>query len=163
MEKPKPKIYLETTLFNYYFDTDREFHPHTVHLFEEIATGKYDAFTSDEATRELKNAPVEKKEKMLALLSEYPITTLPVNDMVNILADIYVAEKIIPAKYRTDGVHIAVAAVNGLDCVVSMNFQHIVKHTVEQLANAVNLVKGYRPIELKSPMEFFTNEDTQHH
>ena len=42
----KQKIYLETTLFNFYFDTDREAHADTVKLFKEIAAGKYEAFTS---------------------------------------------------------------------------------------------------------------------
>ena len=35
-----PKIYLETTMFNYYLDTDRDAHADTVKLFEEIAAGK---------------------------------------------------------------------------------------------------------------------------
>ncbi len=39
---------------------------------------------------------------------------------------IYVAEGIIPTKYHTDGVHIALAAVNDLDMIISMNFQHAV-------------------------------------
>ena len=149
----KPKIYLETTLFNYYFDTDRDAHADTVKLFAKIAEGKYEAFTSEDVLREIKNAPLEKKMKMLALMDEYPIATLPLDDAVNALADAYVAEGIIPAKYRTDGIHIAVAAINGLDFIVSMNFQHIVKPKVKRLANAVNIVKGYRPIEIINPME----------
>ena len=32
-----PKIYIETTLFNYYFDDDRDAHADTVTLFEECA------------------------------------------------------------------------------------------------------------------------------
>ena len=43
----KQKIYMETTLFNYYFDRDRDAHADTVKLFEEIAEGKYEAFTSE--------------------------------------------------------------------------------------------------------------------
>ena len=41
------KIYLETTLFNFYVDADREAHADCVHLFDDIAAGKYEAFTSD--------------------------------------------------------------------------------------------------------------------
>ncbi len=38
-------IYLETTLFNFFFDEDRGFaHDSTVALFKEIAAGKYEAF-----------------------------------------------------------------------------------------------------------------------
>jgi hypothetical protein len=41
----KPKIYLETTIFNYYFDTERDAHIDTVKLFKEIKEDKYDAYT----------------------------------------------------------------------------------------------------------------------
>ena len=36
----KQKIYIETTLFHFYFDKDREAHVATVKLFNEIAAGK---------------------------------------------------------------------------------------------------------------------------
>ena len=156
----KPKIYLETTLFDYYFDSDRDvLHTDTVKLFAEIAEDKYDAFTSEAVTDELKIAPTPKKEKMLALLNEYTITLLPVDETADKLADIYLAEGIIPVKYRTDGVHISVAAVNGLEFVVSLNFKHIVKIQTTRRANAVNVLKGFRPIAIVSPMEIVENED----
>ena len=129
-------------------------------MFKEIAAGKYEAFTSDAVVDELTSAPSPKREKMLALIGEYRVETLTANEVSDALADMYVAEGIIPVKYRTDGVHIAVAAVNGLDFVVSMNFQHIVKAKVKRLANAVNIIKGYRPVEIFSPMEITENENT---
>ena len=36
------KVYLETTLFNFYIDEGRDAHADTVKLFEEIAGGKYE-------------------------------------------------------------------------------------------------------------------------
>ena len=156
----KLKIYLETTLFNYYFDTDRDAHPDTVMLFTEIAEGKYEAYTSDAATDELKAAPAPKSVMMLALIEKYKIKMLTANEAVDKLVAIYIAEKIIPAKYKTDGVHIAVAAVNGLDFVVSMNFKHIVKVQTARRANAINVYKGYRAVEIVTPMEIVENENT---
>ena len=157
----KPKVYLETTLFNYYFDADRDvLHTDTVKLFAEIAEGKYEAFTSSAVADELEKAPAPKKDRMLALIDEYHITPLLVNDAADKLADIYVAEGIIPAKYRTDGVHIAMAAVNGLDFIISMNFKHIVKVQTTLRANAINVLKGYRTVSIVSPMEIVANEDT---
>jgi predicted nucleic acid-binding protein len=41
------RIYLETTVFNYYFEKERDAHADTVMLFEEIKAGKYRAFTSE--------------------------------------------------------------------------------------------------------------------
>jgi hypothetical protein len=55
------KVYLETTLFNFYVDKDRDANAYTVKLFREIAAGKYEAFTSTYVTEELENAPEEKK------------------------------------------------------------------------------------------------------
>jgi len=39
------KVYLETTLFNFFFDTDRDAHAATVKLFEEIRAGKHEGYT----------------------------------------------------------------------------------------------------------------------
>lgn len=155
----KQKIYLETTLFNFYFDDDREAHADTVKLFKEIADGKYEAYTSGAVIEELAKAPIKKYEKMFALIDEYNITVLSVSEEAEKLADIYVAEGIIPQKYRTDCVHIAVVAVNGLDLIVSMNFEHIVKLKTERMTGAINILNGYRAIEIVSPMEVVENEN----
>jgi hypothetical protein len=40
------KIYLETTIFNRYFDVEREAYLATVQLFNEIKAGKFDPYTS---------------------------------------------------------------------------------------------------------------------
>jgi hypothetical protein len=54
------KIYLETTVFNYYFDTDRDANPATVQLFKEINSGKFIPYTSILVVKELENAHKEK-------------------------------------------------------------------------------------------------------
>jgi hypothetical protein len=60
---------------------------------------------------------------------------------------------IIPLKYRTDGVHIAVAAVNDLDLIISMNFQHIVKRKTKIGTGNINALNGYRSVEICTPVE----------
>ena len=70
----KQKIYLETTMFNCYFDEDRGIaHDSTVRLFKDIANGKYEAYTSRYVDDELSNTKGEKREKMLGLIAEYDI------------------------------------------------------------------------------------------
>jgi len=149
----KQKIYLETTLFNYYLDGDRDAHADTVRLFGEIRAGKYEAYTSETVTDELDKAPSPKREMMSDLIKRYGITTLALNDIIDELADLYIENKIIPKKYRTDGVHIAYAVVNKLDCIISMNLRHIVKDKVKKLVNAANILRGYKPIEIISPKD----------
>ena len=155
----KQRIYLETTLFNFFCDEDRGFaHEATVALFCEIVEGKYEAFTSAYVLDELAKAPAEKRDKMMGLLSQYNVSVLTYADEALNLADVYVAEGIIPAKYRTDGVHIAIAAVNDLDMIISMNFQHIVKRKTKILTGNINVLNGYRAVEILNPMEVVENE-----
>jgi hypothetical protein len=149
-----PKIYLETTIFNFYVDTDRGFaHESTVALFKEIAARKYLAFTSEYVVKELEAAKTEKRDKMLPLIKQYNILVLDFNDAAEGLADLYVAEGVIPKKYRTDGLHIAIATVNNLDMIISMNFQHIVKRKTERMTAAINTLNGYNAVEICNPME----------
>jgi len=154
----RPKVYLETTLFNFYVDQSREAHADTVKLFHEIAAGKFDAFTSRYVVDELKDAPEVKCDKMIALIEEYNILTLEPNAEAVKLAELYVAEGVIPQKYRTDGLHIALAAVNNLDIIISMNFQHIVKRKTTQMTGHINVMNGYRVVEICSPMEVIDHE-----
>ena len=155
----KQKIYLETTLFNHYFDDDRGIaHASTVALFKEIAACKYEAFTSSMVIEELYRAETEKYEKMFSLISKYNIAVINVSEEAEKLADVYVFEQIIPQKYRADGVHIAVATVNDLDIIISMNFQHIVKRKTKIGIGSINALNGYRNIDISSPMEVVENE-----
>jgi predicted nucleic acid-binding protein len=154
------KIYLETTLFNFYVDESRDAHADTVKLFEDIAKGKYEAYTSTYVTDELENAPEAKRDKMMSLITKYNIAVLAPSDEAVKIADIYVEEGIIPQKYRTDGLHIAIATVNDLDIIISMNFRHIVKRRTILATGKINNLNGYRAIEIYSPMEVVEDENS---
>ena len=156
----KPKVYLETTLFNYYFDKDRDAHADTVKLFKQIAAGKYEAFTSRHVIDELEDALEPKRGQMLALIPEYGITVLEPSDAAERLADIYITEKIIPPHKREDALHIAIASVNKLDMIFSLNFRHIVKARTIVETGKINLSLGFTAIELNSPMGIEKDENT---
>ena len=96
------KLYLETTMFNYYFDTERDGHADTVRLFEKIRAGEYEAYTSGYTVGELLNASEPKQSKMLALIDEYNITVFPITEESDLLAGLYISEGILPAKEVLD-------------------------------------------------------------
>ncbi|MCL1917820.1 MAG: hypothetical protein FWG14_05825 [Peptococcaceae bacterium] len=98
-------------LITYYFDKEREAHADTVKLFEEIKAGKYQAFTSMYATREIVRAPEERAQKMIDLISEFGLTILEANEEVDALAAIYQEQGIIPPGSTVDAQHIAVATI----------------------------------------------------
>jgi len=148
-----PKIYLETTMFNYFFDTVRDAHADTVKLFKEIKAGIYQGYTSMYVLHELNQAPKDKRDKMLSLINQYNITTFDESAEALKLAEVYVSEGVIPEKYFTDGVHIAIATVHDLDMIISLNFKHIVRKKTIDLTGIINISRGYRKIEIHSPME----------
>jgi hypothetical protein len=154
------RLYLETTMFNYYFDKERDGHVDTVKLFEAIGRKEYEAYTSIYALTEIEDTPDEvKRGKMLSLVDEYHVTVLNISDESMRMADLYIAEKIIPEKYRTDGAHIAMASIHGLDCVLSYNFQHINRLKTKMLTGRVNRVEGYKEIIICTAREVLEDEE----
>ena len=154
------QIYLETTMFNYYFDVEREAHADTVKLFDEISVGMYQAYTSVYTMRELMKAPEERARKMINIISEYGITVLEATEEVDELARVYQQQGIVPPGSTVDAQHIAVATVNDLDMIISLNFKHIVRKKTVTLTGLVNTNLGYKPIEIHSPMEVVDRENT---
>jgi rRNA-processing protein FCF1 len=155
----KLKIYLETTIFNFVFADDAlDKKQDTIKLFDEINSGKYLPYTSDYVVQELQEAEEPKKTQMIDLIEQYKIKFLEANKDAEILADKYVAENIIPLRYRTDGLHIAIATINDLDIIVSYNLQHIVKLKTIMGTESINLREGYKRIGIYSPTEVIENE-----
>ena len=158
-----PKVYLETTLFNYYFDVDRDAHADTVTLFEECASGQFEPYTSDYVIQEIEDAPAEKRDKMLALIKRHNITILAASDETDHLAARYVSEGVLPQGSLVDASHIASASVNELDKIISLNFRHIVRDRTIKLTGAINTLLGYMVVDINSPMEVIDDEKTRYH
>jgi predicted nucleic acid-binding protein len=149
-----PKLFLETTVFNFYFETKQgQKQTDAIRLFEEIAGGKYEAYTSKAVIDEIKAASKEKAEKMKTLSKKYIKRVIRPSPEAKRIADIYVKKGIIPLKFWADALHIATATVNKLDFVVSYNLGHIVKTKTMIGTGLANLREGYRQIGLSTPTE----------
>ena len=149
-----PKIYLETTVFNYYLDTERDGHAATVKLFKEIQAGKYEAYSSTYVVDELEETKDDdKRGRMLALIGEHNITVIPGDDEAHRLSKVYINAGIIPATKSYDSLHIAIATINDLDYIFSFNFQHINRIKTKTMTSAINLNEGYKPVTIATPGE----------
>ena len=158
----KPKIYLETTLFNYFFDTERDGHTDTVKLFKEMQAGKYEAYTSTYVLDELEETKDDgKRSNMIALISEYGITVLPGDDEARKLATAYINAGVIPESKFYDSLHIAIATINDLDYIFSFNFQHINRVKTKNMTSAINLSEGYKPVTIATPGEVVEHGDNE--
>ncbi len=76
-----------------------------------------------------------------------------------LLAESYLAENVVGKSSRTDCYHIAIATVLKADILVSWNFKHIVNIQRIRGYNAVNLLRGYQTIEIRTPREIFDYEN----
>ena len=155
-----PRIYLETTIFNFPFADDApQYKADTLRLFTEIKAGKFKPFTSEYVTQELEAATDSMREDRLRLIKEYDIEVISVSDEAERLAVAYIEAGIIPQAYGTDSFHIAAATVNALDFIVSLNFRHIVKRKTIEETELINFREGYKKIGIYSPAEVIDNNE----
>ncbi|MBQ9629836.1 MAG: PIN domain-containing protein [Synergistaceae bacterium] len=154
----KLRLYLETTVFNYYFDEDRPGHEDVLKLFEAIKAGKYKAYTSELVARELEKAPEPKRSNMLALIEKYEVKSLSSNRKVETLGELYIEKGIIPASHLFDSLPVAIASVYELDCIISYNFHHINREKTRILTASVNKEEGYSGIIIADAKEVLNHE-----
>ncbi|GHU51404.1 hypothetical protein FACS1894200_11540 [Spirochaetia bacterium] len=123
-----PKLFLETTIFNFYFDGKQgQKHKDTLALFDEIKKGSYNPFTSGAVIEELRKSKKEKFDTMFSLTVDYKISILIPDQSAIDLANKYIKSGLIPLNYPDDARHIAVATVESIDFLLSWNMEHIVK------------------------------------
>jgi predicted nucleic acid-binding protein len=153
------RIYLETTIFNRHLENGRQYYEETNRLFEKIAAGEVMAYTSAAVTDELNRAPSPKREQMFHLIADNNIPVLEVGKEADDLADIYVEMGIIPVRFKLDAVHIAMAAIHDMDCIISLNFHHINKLRTKAATEIVHRMKGYSNPFICTPTEVIYNDE----
>ncbi len=144
------RIYVDTSVIGGCFDS--EFAKWSKGLTEDFRLGSFKPLLSEIISAEIENAPEEVQKLYGELLALNP-EILSIDDETADLADAYQERNILTPKYYDDGLHIAVATVAEADMPVSWNFRHIVRAEKIRLFNAVNLEKGYKPIQIYSPRE----------
>lgn len=162
----RPKIYLETTLFNYYFldDITRQVDIEaTKKLFDEVEKGVFMGFVSPETLREIGNNPdARSKERMMEFIRERKLKPLAPNDFEGYekLMERYIKAGVIPAKKRADARHIAIATTSGMDILVSWNQRHIVRYKTQSIINAINEEHNFPSIAINTPAEIISYEES---
>jgi hypothetical protein len=117
----KPKIYLETTMFSFYYEERTtppclEYRAEVCRIFDLIKAGVYAPYTSPYATDEIsREKNQEKRDKMNGPVSECGAVILPVTEEIERLTALYIQEKASSPAWETDAAHIATATYNGLE------------------------------------------------
>jgi len=157
-----PKVYLETTLFYFYFaDTGSPFYGKTVdywqdtrRFFDAVRNGYFEPYTSIYVIQELrKTGNATQKDSMMKLIEDFGVVVLQPDRMVKRLAWLYISGGAVPETQLLDAYHIAATAVHGLDLIVSLNFRHIVNEKAGRIIAEINADEGLDAIEILEPGE----------
>ncbi len=95
---------------------------------------------------------------MLLLVEEYRLNILNTSSKVRQLGELYIERGIIPASRLFDSLHVAMASVYELDCIVSYNFHHINRNKTRIMTASVNNEEGYGGIMIITAEEVLNNE-----
>lgn len=148
----KETLYLDTSVVSaYYDDKAKERQEATMKFWEEIIP-LYQVCVSEITIEEIGDTKEEAlRKKLKGLVEKFKV--LKVNEKIKDLAETYVKEGVFPKKYLDDSLHVAAASFYEIPYLISWNFEHLVKVKTRKLVNSVNVLKGFKKIEIVSPQE----------
>lgn len=131
---------------------DAEFAEWTEPLFANARQGLYKLVLSDVTLAELQNAPPYVRD-LPTSIPDSQLELVSITPVQLALADCYVRDGALPAKFHADAQHIAIASVLHVDSLLSWNFKHMVNFFRIRQYNAINAKQGYPLIDIRTPRE----------
>jgi predicted nucleic acid-binding protein len=152
----KRRVYVETTVVSYFTarpsrDIIVAGHQETTRGIWPDLIGKYETYISAIVYEETQKGDPDQARMRLAAIESFPM--LDIDDEARFLAENIIAGRGIPAEYPEDALHIAVAAVNGMDVVVTWNFAHMNNPFTRRAVRRIVEREGYVCPEICSPQE----------
>jgi len=152
----KKRVYIETTVVSYFTarpSRDIMVAGHqeaTRHLWPQLV-GKYEAYISALVYEEAGKGDPKQARIRLSAIEKFSM--LDIDDEARWLAEKIVAGRGVPADYPEDALHIAVAAVNGVEVVVTWNFAQLNNPFTRRRVREIVENVGYVCPEICSPEE----------
>jgi predicted nucleic acid-binding protein len=157
----KPAVYLETSLISYATarpsrDLVVAAHQQVTREWLAVRARVYDLFISQLVVAEAAGGDEEAARDRAVFLQAIP--RLGITDAAGELAARLVASGAVPRKAGEDALHIAVAAVHGMDYLLTWNCKHIANATLRQAIDRVCREVGYEPPVICTPEELMNDE-----
>lgn len=159
----KPKVYLETTIPSYLTarpsrDLVMAANQEVTHEWWTECKDEYDLYVSQLVFEEASAGDSDAAEKRIETLR--PIARLDITIQATMLAKELVAGIPLPTKARADALHIAVAAVNGMDFLLTWNCTHIANATLRPRIEEICRAAGCEPPVICTPQELLDRGET---
>lgn len=152
----KPKVYLETTIISYL--TARPSRDLVVAANQQITQDwwqmrrpSFDLFVSEAVVREASGGDESAARQRLDEIEGIPLLTLTADAAV--LAEKLIKELPLPERAVTDAVHVAIAATNGMDYLLTWNCKHLANAVLRSKIEDVCREQGYEPPVICTPQE----------
>lgn len=152
----KPRVYVETSVISYLTarpsrDLVMAAHQEVTRQWWQVRSGEFDLFYSEAVRAEAALGDPQAAAARLAILSELVLLEIPPQAMG--LAQALVQATALPEKAKVDALHIAVAACEGMDFVLTWNFKHIANAQLAAKVRQVCESHGLTCPVLCSPLE----------
>jgi predicted nucleic acid-binding protein len=155
-----PRVYIETSVWNFVFvDDAAERRAATQQFFDEVRGGSFDPYLSRLVLAEIAAAPEPRRSQLSELVASVAPSVLESSQDSKSLAADLIAAGMVPAKYASDALHIAIAVVENMDLLLSWNFKHIVKMKTRRMVSAATRLAGYKEVELWTPEEVIDDQE----
>jgi len=149
------RVYVDTSVFGGV--CDEEFAEASRRFFNRVEKGEFVVLLSTHTLDELAPAP-EQVMDFVRRLPQHCVETIVAGVEAEALAEAYLQAGALGKASRMDALHVASATIAGADLIVSWNFKHIVCYDRIQLFIGVNILRGYRTSDIRSPWEM-SNEN----
>ena len=157
----KPAVYLKTSVVGY--ATSRPSRDLVVAGRQQITrewfalrAQAYELFVSQLVVSEASGGDEEAARERAAFLHGIP--RLGITNAAGELAAKLVESGAVPRKAAEDALHIAVAAIHGVDYLLTWNCKHIANATMRQAIEGVCREGGYEPPVICTPEELMNDE-----
>ena len=152
----KSKVYIETSVISYYAahpsrDLIIAANQQATQEWWRTRKNDFEIYVSQLVVQEASAGDREASTYRLEALENIPL--LDILDEAVRLAENFIEQKAIPEKAAEDGLHIAIAAVHGMEYLLTWNFKHIANATLRANVELVCRLNGFEPPIICTPME----------
>ena len=157
----KPRVYLETTIPGYLTawpsrDLVRAAHQQITRDWWDRRRAEFELYISQIVLRECQAGDATAVAERLKILQDLPL--LEQTEEATRLAQALVDRVPLPERAAVDALHVAIAAVHGVDYLLTWNCTHIANATLRDLIESVCRENGYEPPAICTPDELLAEE-----
>ena len=157
----KQRVYVETTIVSYLSarrsrDLVMAAHQELTREWWETRSGDFQLLVSELVRDEVAEGDREASATRVAAIGNIPI--LRISELAVSLAEELVSKGPIPPEAAADALHIAIAAVNGVDFLVTWNCRHLANATLRGRIEAMVEDAGYGCPVICTPEELMEDQ-----